>query len=213
MNTYCHNVYNVICSGDVFFYDWVDGSRNLLGTGSGVKGNGCARTFETTSLTVGTHLIEAIYTNDPIFGPSSGRVSQEVSTWPTTTTLTSSPNPSTYGQEVTFTATPAGGIENVLTGKVRISDGAIPFGTATLNGNGVVTFTRKNLAVGTNSITAEYLGDSLSAKSTSPILNQVVNPASTATAMISSASPSSPGQTVTFTAGVTSSGAHATPAR
>jgi hypothetical protein len=214
MNTYCHNVYNVICSGDVFFYDWVDGRRNLLGTGASVKGNGCARTFETTSLMVGTHLIEAIYTNDPIFGPSSGRVTQEVSTWPTTTTLTSSPNPSTYGQEVTFTATPAGGIENVPTGKVRISDGTIPFGTATLNGNGVVTFTRKNLAVGTNSITAEYLGDSLSAKSTSPVLNQVVNPASTTTAIISSANPSSPGQTVTFTAGVTSStGAHATPAR
>jgi hypothetical protein len=42
-------------------------------------------------------------------------------------------------------------------------------------------------------------------------LEQVVNPVSTTTAITSSANPSSPGQSVTFTATVTSStGAHAT---
>jgi len=44
---------------------------------------------------------------------------------------------------------------------------------ATLNG-GVATLTTSKLAVGTHSITAEYLGDADCAESTSPVLDQVV---------------------------------------
>jgi hypothetical protein len=206
MDIYCHDVYNVICDGVVSFYDWVDGRKSLLGTGSPINGDGCGRMFVTTSLSVGTHVIEATYEDSSgIYGPSSGRTTVEVTTWPTTTAVTSSADPSNYGQNVTFTVAPTSEIEDPQTGKVTIFNGTIPFGTATLNGNGVATFTVKNLAVGTNPITAEYLGDSLSAKSTSPVLNQVVNPASTVTGITSSANPSSPGETVTFTAGVVSS--------
>jgi hypothetical protein len=206
MDIYCHDVYNVICDGVVSFYDWVDGRKSLLGTGSPVNGDGCGRMLVTTSLSVGTHLIEATYEDSTgIYGPSSERTTVEITTWPTTTTVTSSPDPSNYGQDVTFTVAPTSEIEDPQTGKVTIFNGTIPFGTATLNGNGVAAFTVKNLAVGTNPITAEYLGDSLSAKSTSAVLNQVVNPASTVTGITSSANPSSPGETVTFTAGVVSS--------
>jgi hypothetical protein len=39
----------------------------------------------------------------------------------------------------------------------------------------VAVFTKKNLSVGTHSITATYSGDAESGKSTSPVLLQVVN--------------------------------------
>jgi hypothetical protein len=67
------------------------------------------------------------------------------------------------------------------TGKVRFSDGTKAIGIATVDENGNATFTKKNLAVGSHSITAEYYGDSLSAKTTSEVLTQVVNSAATTT--------------------------------
>jgi hypothetical protein len=71
--------------------------------------------------------------------------------------------------------------------------------------NGVATFTKSLVSVGTHPITAEYMGDDEFAKSTSPVLEEVVNPASTTSVLTSSANPSSPGQSVTFTVTVTSS--------
>jgi hypothetical protein len=69
----------------------------------------------------------------------------------------------------------------------------------------MATMTKKFLSVGTDSITAEYMSDSFYAPSTSPVLNQAVNPDSTTTTVASSINPSSLGHTVTFTATVTSS--------
>ena len=58
------------------------------------------------------------------------------------------------------------------TGIVEFLDGASKLGLD--KSNGVVTFTTSKLAVGTHSITAESLGDAAHAKSTSPVLDQVV---------------------------------------
>jgi hypothetical protein len=91
----------------------------------------------------------------------------------TTTNLSSSLNPSTYGHAVTFTATVASTGPYPPTGKVRFWDGTVGIGSATVSG-GVATLTKSWLAVGTHPITAQYLGDANSAKSTSPVLNQVV---------------------------------------
>jgi hypothetical protein len=52
-------------------------------------------------------------------------------------------------------------------------DGIFGIGSATLNG-GVAKFTKSTLAVSTHPVTAQYLGDGVSAKSTSSVLNQVV---------------------------------------
>ena len=165
------------CQGTVNFYDYEGGQKTLLGAGSPVGGNNpCSRMFNINSLAAGTHVIDADFEGNPDYTRSSGRVTVEVDKWPTTTTLTSSPNPSTYGQDVTFMVTTSGGIEDPQFGTVKISNGTTALGMATLNG-GVATFTAKKLAVGTNPITAEFLGDSQSAKSTSTVLDQVVNPA------------------------------------
>jgi hypothetical protein len=129
--------------------------------------------FTTSSLSAKTHSIKAAYTGDANFKPSSGRVTQVVAKFPTTTALTSSPNPSAHGQRIIFTATVAPGGPYSPTGRVKFLDGTIGIGSALLNG-GVAKLTKSTLAVGTHAITAQYLGDAASAKSTSSVLDQVV---------------------------------------
>ncbi|MGJ5149972.1 putative Ig domain-containing protein [Bradyrhizobium sp. HKCCYLR1023] len=91
----------------------------------------------------------------------------------TTVALTSSQNPSQFGQPVTFTATvsASGGTP---TGTVTFNDNGTPIGTATLAG-GVATFATSTLAVGSHTITASYAGTTLFTASTSPGLAQTVN--------------------------------------
>jgi glucuronoarabinoxylan endo-1,4-beta-xylanase len=104
---------------------------------------------------------------------------------PVTTTvgLTTSSNPSTYGNAVTFTATvrtngvAVGGISGET---VTFYDGAVPLGTGTVNGSGQAAYTTSatQLSAVTHSITAGYGGDAVYAGSTnSPALSQTVNKA------------------------------------
>ncbi|MGA2355472.1 MAG: Ig-like domain repeat protein [Terriglobales bacterium] len=167
--------------------------------GTGTTSSGVA-TFTTSTLKSTTHDIKATYAGDETFATSSGTVTQVVTPYSTSTTLTSSLNPSTYGQSVTWTATVTSTGPYVPTGKVKFAG----LGTATLSG-GVATLTKIWLNTGTYAIAAEYEGDDASAPSTSSTLNQVVNPDSTTTTVTSSPNPSSQGQTVTFTATVTTS--------
>lgn len=119
---------------------------------------------------------------------------------PTTTSLFSSLNPSTFGQSVTFTAnvSSAGGTP---TGTVGFTDNGVLIGTGTLSG-GVATFTT-SLGAGTHQMTAVYTGTPIFLGSTSPVGTQTVNQAATMTTLSSSPEPSNVGQVVTFTATVT----------
>jgi len=67
---------------------------------------------------------------------------------------------------------------------------------------GSASFTTSTLPVGNNPITAVYGGDSNFVGSTSKAVKQVVNKATTTTALASSQNPSNSGQSVTFTASV-----------
>jgi hypothetical protein len=163
-------------------------------------------TFTTTFTKAGTFPIVASYSGDQNYRAKNSQAVKQVVKFSTTTGLASSLNPSTYGQAVIFTATVTSTGPNTPTGTVKFGE----LGYAPLKG-GVAILTKTWLNTGTYSITAEYEGDNDSAPSTSPVLDQVVNPASTTTAITSSANPSKSGQTVTFTATVKSStGAHAT---
>jgi hypothetical protein len=160
------SIYGAIPDGEIVtFYDGTTVIGSKL-TKSGVAA------LTTSSLTGKTHTIKATYAGDVNFKPSSGSVMQVVKTYPTTTTLTSSLNPSQFGQAVTFTAhvTSTG---PAPTGKVKFLDGTTGIGFATLSG-GVAKLTKSTLAVGTHSITAHYNGDAASSTSTSAVVNQVV---------------------------------------
>src|SRR5208337_1987830 len=103
----------------------------------------------------------------------------------TKTTLASSLNPSVYGQTVALTATVKPEFVGTPTGTVTFKDGTTTLATVTLAG-GVAKYSTSTLAVGTHSITAVYdSGGSFSA-STSAVLKQVVNEATTASALVSS---------------------------
>jgi len=121
--------------------------------------------------------------------------------------LTSKPNPSTFGQNVIFTATvTTGSGTGALSGTVSFFDGATKISPdLNVNAGGIATFTTSSLAVGTHSITAAYNGDTEHFSSVSTALNQVVNEP-TSTRLSSSANPSTLNQSVVFTATVKATG-------
>ncbi len=129
----------------------------------------------------------------------------------TTTSVTSSVDPSVFGQNVTFTATVATAGLGTPTGNVQFFDGATPIGGAVaLNGSGQAQFTTPSLSVGNHTITAQYAGSSSACNGTfnssSGSLNtnpQTVNKANTTTGITSNqANPVGTGIPVTFTATV-----------
>ena len=122
---------------------------------------------------------------------------------PTATTVHSLLNPSTYRQLITLTATVASGY-GVPAGTVTFYDGGSPMGSAALSG-GAASLPTAGLSAGTHSITAVYAGAGTFAGSTSAVFSQVVNKAASTTSLASSLNPSNFGQSVTFTAAVSSS--------
>jgi hypothetical protein len=137
-------------------------------------------TCTTSTLPEGTDPVTAVYSGDSTYAGSTSNTVNQVVLIPTATTLTSTgPNPSNFGQSVSFTAT------------VSPTDGG---GTVTFKDNGTsitgctgasltqqsgttytATCTTSSLPGGTDPITAVYSGDSTHAGSTSNTSNQVVN--------------------------------------
>jgi Bacterial Ig-like domain (group 3)/MBG domain (YGX type)/FG-GAP-like repeat len=87
-------------------------------------------------------------------------------------TLTSSINPSSWGESVTFTAT----VPPHATGQVTFVDGAVALSTATVL-NEAASLSTSQLAVGTHRITAMYGGDTNYSGASSAALSQIVNTA------------------------------------
>jgi Bacterial Ig-like domain (group 3)/FG-GAP-like repeat/FG-GAP repeat len=160
------STYGAIPDGELVTF--FDGTTTM---GTGATASGVAK-FTTSSLTAKTHAVKAAYAGDIHFNPSSWSIRQVVEKYPTTTSLTSSPNPSQFGQAVTFTAqvTSTG---PAPTGTVKFLDGTTGIGSATLSG-GMAKLTKSTLTVGTHPITTQYLGNTASSASTSSVVNQVV---------------------------------------
>ena len=159
-----------------------DGAANL---GAPVSLAGATASFTTSSLAVGTHPITAVYGGDATNAGSTSSILNQVvnssGATATTTTVVSSPNPSTVGQTVTFTATVNG---NNPTGTVQFRDGGIDLGAPVAMSGGVATLTTSSFAAGTHPITAAYSGDAGNLASTSAILNQIVSSATAGTTAI-----------------------------
>jgi hypothetical protein len=174
-----------------------------------VVGGHDVATFPDSSLAAGPHTIGASYSGDTNFAISSGTLEPNQTVLePSVTVVTSSANPSTVGQAVTFTAAvslnpPANRVGTTPTGTVNFLDGTTQIGSGTLGSNGMTTFTTSTLAVGAHAITAVYLGDSSFAGSTSRPVTQTVNPATSTTTLVVTPNPATAGQPVTLKATVT----------
>lgn len=128
---------------------------------------------------------------------------QDIASQTTQTTLSSTPNPSTIGSSVEFTA---------IVSPATVTDGDLVYFFADNNfiGQAVTTSGRAHLAysdlrVGTHQIVAEFAGDTAYMSSASNIIEQTVTalPASQVTLTSTSPNPATFGSTVTFTATVT----------
>lgn len=135
-------------------------------------------------------------------GGTSGHdvVLTEVNT--TTTSLSTSPGtPTVYGEPVTLSSTVTAA-SGTPTGTVSFYAGTTLLGTAPLNSGTATLSNYTALPLGNDSLTAVYSGDADNAQSTSSVVPFTVNQASTTTIVVTSGSPTSFGQSATFSATV-----------
>jgi hypothetical protein len=112
---------------------------------------------------------------DLVVSNSSGGVSVLLNTGGTLLSTTSSANPSTVGQAVTFTTMVAVSIAGtgVPSGSVTFYDGSNPLGSSPLS-SGQASLATSNLTVGTHTINARYSGDSTFNPNSAPPFTQTV---------------------------------------
>ncbi len=151
-------------TGPVTFYE----GSTPIGTAPIVNG---VATITVTTLPAGTDPITASTPSDANNNSATSPATVVTVTKTTPTiTLTSSINPSSAGQSVTFTATAPTG----ATGSIVFLDGAAMLGTVSLT-TGQASFTTSSLTTGSHIITAEYGGDSGYNAANSSQLTQTVN--------------------------------------
>jgi hypothetical protein len=199
-------------TGTVTFQD----GATTLGTAPVIAGGA---QLAVSTLAVGGHSLSAGYSGDGNFNASSGTLTQTVTKAPTTTSVSSSANPSVFGQPVSFTVTvcaapPSTAPAQRPTGSVSVTiDGAAtPFATLPLSPTGpsgcaqATTATINTLSVGppAHSVSAAYAGDANFVSSTGSLAGgQLVNKAPTTTTLTFVPPVPTVNQAVTFTAVVT----------
>ncbi len=167
-------------------------------------------TFTDRSLKIGTHEITAVYSGDATHGGGTSPViNQQVTQRATNITLKATPANPVFGNTVTLTSTVSYVAKALrhsadFTGTVTFKDGDTVLDTANLKDDTAI-FKISSLHASTHRITATYSGDSTSSSSTSPVLTLTVAQESSQTSLESSENPSTVGESVTFTARVTSS--------
>jgi large repetitive protein len=183
---------------------------NGVNFGSAVTlASGSASSAALSALVVGNCAVTADYSGDGSFNTSSGTLAggQVVNKANSATTVSSSVNPSTYGQAVTFSATVTAVLPGVGTpgGTVQFKTNGVNFGAAVALVSGSASSAAiSTLAAGGCAVTVDYSGDSSFNTSSGTLAGgQTINKANSSTAVASSLSPSVFGQSVTFTATLT----------
>ena len=172
--TYTATVSSAAATGAIAFKE--DGTA-IAGCTKQAIAPGTATTCTTTYSAAGWHSIIAVYSGDNTYATStSSTLTQVIHGDPTTVTLSSSLNPSTVGQAVTYTATvnPATAAGTVVfqeAGTTLAGCGAqtIDSGKATCSVTGYANW-------GSYNVTATYGGDSSYLSSTSSTSTQTVEP-------------------------------------
>jgi len=205
-------------TGTVQFHEGATnyGAPVALTTGGSCPATKACASFSKSDLAVGPHTISGDYIPDPAFTASTGSVVQQVNQSDVTVAVSSSMNPSLVTQGVSFTAQVSSNsvITGPPTGNVQFKDGASNIGAAVAltTGGGcpvnkacATSITISTLTAGNHTITAVYNGDTNFAGTTGTLSGgQQVNKSNTATALVSSVNPSTVGNSVKFTATVTS---------
>jgi len=176
-----------------------------------INGQGIATLLAPGSIwTVGTHTLTATYAGDQAdSGSTSQPLSEIVNIATTSVTLSSSLNPAALGGQVIFTAAVSGN-GGTPSGSVQFFDGATALGAGTLNHAATATLILSTLTLGSHEVTALYSGDSFDAPATSAALSEIVQKASIAINLTSSANPSNFGTPLIVTANVSGSGSQPT---
>ena len=146
--------------------------------GSASLNNSGVAALNYSALNAGTDSIVAMYQGSSTLAPStSNTIHQVVNPDVSTTTVTSAPNPSTGGEQVTITATVSPAGPPAPTGTVGFTSNgtAISGCTAVTLNSGTAQCVTSSLAVGTDAILATYSGDSNYGGSRGS-LTQIVNP-------------------------------------
>ena len=196
-------------AGVVTFFDGLGGG--ILGTAilapALLKDNNDVE-FSTSSLSLGDHTIYAFLFSPSGPCPITPSASQHVNpppASPSSTGVGSSANPSSYGQNVTFTSTVTRQGGGAVAGTVQFqADGAALGGPQTVDGSGHASVYTSTLAVGGHSVTAAFTSSNPNTLDSSGALagGQTVQRVDTQTGVTSSLNPSELGQAVTFTAQV-----------
>jgi hypothetical protein len=212
-------------TGTIAFNDLYNGVSNTLCTLPAGAAGACPPSVGVTQGTsVGVNVFTAVYSGDSSHAPSSSpTVTITVLQDTNSATLTGAPNPSPFGQPVTFTATLTGNYA-APTGTVTFAElfppttTAVQLGTGTLvpSGSGntsTATFTISTLPIGTDTISVSYAATQDFAAAIATTTEVILPLATTTTTLTSSVNPSAIGLAVTFTATVTAtaSGGNAAP--
>lgn len=198
-------------SGLVTFFDGNPLLGDVIGTEvmlPSVEGDNNEVFFTTSDLSLGDHTIFAVLVGPsgpcPV-PPSADHHVNPPPAQPSTTGVTSTANPSRFGQSVTFTAavTRTGG--GAVAGTVQFRADGVDLGAAqAVDGSGHASVSTSTLAVGNHAITAAFSSSNPNTLDSGGSLSggQTVQASDTQTTVTSSRNPSELGQPVTFTAQV-----------
>jgi hypothetical protein len=208
-------------SGQVVIYDEFNLSTTALFTGT-LDAN-FQVVLQTSSLAVGIHNLYALYLGDSLHEPAYSYpiIKQAVLQSGSSASLAVEPSPSVFGQSVTLTATvsaaapvvcdtTAGACDlspSLITpdGTVEFYDGLTLLGSDTLDSNGQASLQTSSLAVGSHSLSVQYLGSaSFSGDASDSVAHQVIE-AVTSLSLTSSPNPSMLLQPVSLTAVISES--------
>lgn len=185
-------------TGTVTFY--ADGAA--IGTATLATGTA---SITNSSLTIGSHSITAAYTpTGPYQASTGGSITQTITKIPTGLNVTINPTPGYVTQNVAFTINVTAADGSTPTGTVTVAADGTPIGTPTLNG-GSASVSTSSLALGNHSVTVSYPGTSTYDYSSTTVSEQISQMPTSAALTLSPSSSVSYGNSVTFTATVTSS--------
>jgi len=174
----------------------LDSSSNI---GSTTLSGGGSFAFSTSTLSIGTHTLQASYSGDANnSAAASTSITVVVRQANSATLLVASADPLTQGNALTLTATVSSDSPNAG-GTIHFFDGTALLGTPAMGTNGSASLSPTGLGLGTHTLTAVYSGDTNHAGSTSAPVTELVVQSTTAT-LTSNNNPAASGQNVTFTA-------------